>query len=161
MLFRSLRKITTHIWLAIFGGALYAMSPVAIAAINSGRLGTLIVMVALPLTMHLLSETLEIENLSIRRLFQLGLFIAIAVAFSLPFLLALGIFYSGLSFFDYLHVTREVLVKRIKARLLLLAVPFLVNLPFSTEAVLHPTRFLLEPGLALAGGGPRSEEHTS
>ena len=34
------------------------------------------------------------------------------------------------------------------------SVPFLVNLPFSTEALLHPTRFLLEPGLAIAGGGP-------
>ena len=153
-IFIWLRKISTHIWLAIFGGALYAMSPVSIATINSGRLGTLIVMVALPLTMHLLSETLEIEKLSIRRIFQLGLFIAFSVAFSLPFLLALGIFYVGVTIFDYLHVTREFLIKRIKARLLLLAVPFLVNLPFSTEALLHPTRFLLEPGLALAGGGP-------
>ncbi len=153
-IFIWLRKITTHIWLAIFGGALYAMSPVALATINSGRLGTLIVMISLPLTLHLLSGTLEIEKLPIRKIFQLGLFLALAVAFSLPYLLALGIFYVGLCIFDYLLVPREILKKRIQNRTLLLAIPFLVNTPFSTEAVLHPTRYLLEPGLALSGGGP-------
>ena len=153
-IFIWLRKITSHIWLAIFGGALYAMSPVALATINSGRLGTLIVMISLPLTLHLLSGTLEIEKLAIRKIFQLGLFLAFAVAFSLPYLLALGIFYLGLTIFDYLHIPREVLKKRIQGRILLLAIPFLVNSPFTTEAVLHPTRYLLEPGLALSGGGP-------
>jgi hypothetical protein len=153
-IFIWLRKITTHIWLAIFGGVLYSLSPVALAAVNAGRLGTLIVMVALPLTLHLLSGTLEIERLSIRKIFQLGLFLAIPVAFSLPFLLALGAFYLGLTIFDYLHINREIWISRIKNRALLLAIPFLINTPFTTEAVLHPSRFLLEPGLALAGGGP-------
>jgi GT2 family glycosyltransferase len=153
-IFIWLRKITSHIWLAIFGSALYAISPVALAAINSGRLGTLMVMVSLPLTLHLLSGTLEIEKLSIRKIFQLGLFLSIAVAFSLQYFMALGIFYVGLTAFDYLHVSREVLLKRIQNRALLLAVPFLINAPFTTEALLHPTRYLLEPGLALSGGGP-------
>lgn len=153
-IFIWLRKITSHVWLAIFGSALYAMSPVALATVNSGRLGTLIVMVTLPLTLHLLSGTLESEKLSIRKLFQLGLFLAFTVAFSLPYLLALGIFYVGLSAFDYLHTTREIWLKRIQNRVILLAIPFLLNAPYSTEAVLHPTRYLLEPGLALPGGGP-------
>lgn len=153
-IFIWLRKITNHIWLAIFGSVLYSLSPVALATINSGRLGTLIVMVTLPLTLHLLSGTLEIEKLSIRKIFQLGIFLSISVAFSLPYLLGLGLFYLGLSIFDYLHISREVLINRIKLRALLLAIPFLINAPFSTEALLHPTRYLLEPGLALAGGGP-------
>ena len=153
-IFIWLRKITSHIWLAIVGGALYAMSPVALAAVNSGRLGTLMVMVTLPLTLHLLSGTLEIEKLSIRKIFQLGLFLSITIAFSLPYFLALSFFYVGLSVFDYLHTTKDVLQKRIKNRALLLTVPFLVNAPFTTEALLHPTRYLLEPGLALSGGGP-------
>ena len=153
-IFIWLRKITSHIWLAIFGSVLYSLSPVSLATINSGRLGTLFVMVSLPLTLHLLSGTLEIEKLTIRKIFQLGIFLSIAVAFSLPYLLALGIFYIGLTAFDYLHVSRELLLNRIKSRLLLLAIPFLINTPFSTEALLHPTRYLLEPGLALAGGGP-------
>ena len=153
-IFIWLRRITTHIWLAIFGSALYAISPVALATINSGRLGTLVVMVALPLTLHVLSGTLEIEKLSIRKIFQLGIFLTLPVAFSLPFFLALGIFYTGLTAFDYLHTSREIWIKRIQNRLLLLVIPFLLNAPYSTEAVLHPTRYLLEPGLALAGGGP-------
>ena len=138
----------------IFGSALYALSPVALAAVNAGRLGTLVVMIALPLTLHLLSGTLEIEKLSIRKLFQLGLFLALPVAFSLPFFMALAFFYIGLTAFDYLHTTRAIWISRIKLRLLLLSIPFLINTPFSTEALLHPSRFLLEPGLALAGGGP-------
>ena len=153
-IFIWLRKITSHIWLAIFGSALYAMSPVALATINSGRLGTLMVMITLPLTLHLMSGTLEIEKLSIRKIFQLGLFLSITVAFSLPYLIALGTFYLGLTAFDYLHTTKDVLKKRIQNRILLLAVPFLVNAPFTSEALFHPTRYLLEPGLALAGGGP-------
>ena len=153
-IFIWLRKITSHIWLAIFGSILYSLSPVALATINSGRLGTLFVMVTLPLSLHLLSGTLEIEKLSIRKIFQLGIFLAITVAFSLPFLMALGIFYLGLSIFDYLHVSKELLISRIKLRALLLSIPFLINAPFSTEALLHPTRYLLEPGLALSGGGP-------
>lgn len=153
-IFIWLRKITTHVWLAIFGSLLYALSPVSLATINSGRLGTLFVMVTLPLSLHLLSGTLEIEKLSIRKIFQLGLFISLTVAFSLPYLLALGVFYVGLTIFDYLHISRELLISRIKLRLLLLSIPFLVNAPYSTEAILHPTRYLLEPGLALSGGGP-------
>ncbi len=155
-IFIWLKKITTHIWLVIFGSALYALSPVALAAVNAGRLGTLVVMIALPLTLHLLSGTLEIEKLSIRKLFQLGLFLALPVAFSLPFFMALAFFYIGLTAFDYLHTTRAIWISRIKLRLLLLSIPFLINTPFSTEALLHPSRFLLEPGLALAGGGPNS-----
>ncbi|MBU6263926.1 MAG: hypothetical protein KGM39_04025, partial [Actinomycetales bacterium] len=101
-----------------------------------------------------MSGTLEIEKLSVRRIFQLGLFLSITVAFSLPYFAALGMFYVGLTIFDYLHVSKDVLKKRIQNRVLLLAIPFLLNAPFSTEALLHPTRFLLEPGLALSGGGP-------
>ncbi|MFM1757761.1 MAG: hypothetical protein RL193_338 [Actinomycetota bacterium] len=153
-IFIWLRKVTNHIWLAIFGGALYAFSPVALATINSGRLGTLIVMITLPLTLHVLSGTLEIEKLSIRRIFQLGIFLALTVSFSLPYFMALVIFYAGLTIFDYLHISRELLLTRAKLRSLLLAIPFLLNSPFTTEALLHPTRFLLEPGLALPGGGP-------
>jgi hypothetical protein len=153
-IFIWLKKITSHIWLAIFGSALYAISPAAIATINSGRLGTLIVMAFLPLTLHLLGGTLEIEKLSIRKIFQLGLFLAIAISFSLPYFLALGIFYTGLSAFDYLHTTKNILIQRVKNRLLLLAIPFFLNAPYTTEALFHPTRFLLEPGLALSGGGP-------
>lgn len=153
-IFIWLKRITSHIWLAIFGSALYAMSPVALATINSGRLGTLIVMALLPLTLHLMSGTLEIEKLSYRKIFQLGIFLSVAIAFSLPYFLALGVFYTGLSAFDYLHTTKEIWIKRLQNRVLLLAIPFLLNAPYTTEALVHPTRFLLEPGLALAGGGP-------
>lgn len=153
-IFIWLRRITKHIWLAIFGGALYAVSPVALATINSGRLGTLIVMIALPLTFNFLGGTLAIEESSIRRIFQIGLFLAIPVAFSLPYFLALALFFVGLTIFEYAHVSRDILILRIKNRAILLSIPFLINTPYSTEALLHPTRFLLEPGLALSGGGP-------
>ena len=126
-IFIWLRRMTTHIWLAIFGSLLYAVSPVALTTINSGRLGTLVVMVTLPLTLHLLGGTLEIEKLSYRRIFQLGLFLSVTVAFSLPFFIALGLFYVGLSLFDYLHISRDLLLQRVKYRALLLAIPFFVN----------------------------------
>ena len=153
-IFIWLNRITSHVWLAISGSLLYALSPIGLAAVNAGRLGTLIVLIFLPITLNLLSSTLQIEHLSIRRIFQLGIFLAIPVAFSLPFLLALGFFYFGLTIFELFNVERSVFLKRLEGRVILLLVPFTINSPYSFEAVLHPTRYLLEPGLSLPGGGP-------
>ena len=153
-IFIWLRKITTHIWLAIFGGLLYALSPVALGTINSGRLGTMIALIALPITLNLLMGSLQIELLGYRKIFQLGLFFAIPVAFSLPFFLALAIGLALITAHEWEKTDVILRDKRLKLRAILLAIPFLVNLPWSSEALLHPSRFLLEPGLALAGGGP-------
>ena len=149
-----IRKITSHIWLAIFGGLLYSLSPVALGSINSGRLGTTIVLIALPLSFSLLNATIQIEILGYRKIFQFGLFFAIPVAFSMPFFLCLFIWFVILTAYEWNRIDVILREKRIKLRALLIAIPFFVNLPWSTEALLHPSRFLLEPGLSLSGGGP-------
>ena len=149
-----IRKITTHIWLAIFGGLLYSLSPVALGSINSGRLGTMIVLIALPITFNLMQGMLQIELISYRKIFQLGLFLAIPTAFSMPFFISLFIWMALLTSYEWNRIDEILREKRLKLRGLVLAIPFLINLPWTTEAILHPSRFLLEPGLALAGGGP-------
>ena len=149
-----IRKITSHIWLAIFGGLLYSLSPVALGTINSGRLGTMVALIALPLTFNLMNYAMQIELLGYRKIFQFGLFLAIPVAFSLPFFLCIAFGLVIITWYEWNKVDVILREKRIKLRALLLAIPFLVNLPWTSEALLHPSRFLLEPGLALAGGGP-------
>ena len=149
-----IRKITSHIWLAIFGGLLYSLSPVALGTINSGRLGTIIVLIALPITFNLMNSAMQIELLGYRKIFQIGLFLAIPVAFSLPFFLCIAICLTIITWYEWSKIDLILRNKRIKLRALLLAIPFFVNLPWTSEALLHPSRFLLEPGLALAGGGP-------
>ena len=36
----------------------------------------------------------------------------------------------------------------------LIFVPFVMNVPYSLETIMHPSRLLVEPGLLISGGGP-------
>jgi hypothetical protein len=45
---------------------------------------------------------------------------------------------------------------RLQKRAALIFVPFLINVPYSLEALVHPSRLLVEPGLLISGGGPIS-----
>ena len=49
---------------------------------------------------------------------------------------------------------RDKFKEQILKRAALVFVPFLVNAPYSLEALVHPSRFLSEPGLLIPGGGP-------
>ena len=85
-----LKEFSTNRWLTTSGAVLYALSPVAISAINSGRLSTLIVLLLLPLLAIAARGWFEIEEFSWRKVFALSLLVSIIFAFS-PFIFILGI----------------------------------------------------------------------
>jgi GT2 family glycosyltransferase len=150
--FHLFAQFTKNRWLATVCALLYAISPVSIASINSGRLGTIMVIILLPILIMTLRKWESIDQYSWRRIWAISLLAAVIFAFSLSFII-ISIFLVAYSIFrDY---KKNVSFRdRLKKRLALLIAPFLINAPYSFEAILHPIRFLSEPGIAFSGGGP-------
>lgn len=150
--FHLFAQFTKNQWLATVCALLYAVSPVSIASINSGRLGTITVIILLPLLVMTLRNWESIDQYSWRRIWAISLLAAVIFAFSLSFFV-IAIFFVAYSIArDY---KKNVSLRdRLQKRLALLIAPFLINSPYSFEAILHPVRFLSEPGISLAGGGP-------
>jgi hypothetical protein len=150
--FHLFAQFTKNQWLATTCALLYAISPVSIASINSGRLGTIAVIILLPLLVMSLRRWATIDEYSWRRIWAASLLAAVILAFSLSFFIVSIFFVAYCIYDDYKN--KNHFKKRSIKRLVLLIAPFLINAPYSFEAVLHPIRFLSEPGIALAGGGP-------
>ena len=153
---RLFKKITENSWISVSASFIYAISPVAIAAINSGRLATVVALIIAPQIPILLIHWKEIELHSWRRIFSISLLVTLLNAFALSVMVIL----LGLTLFalfgDYksfvVDKSRPLLLERLKKRLTLLLVPFLLTAPYSFEALLAPSKFLSEPGLSVAGG---------
>jgi len=137
---------------------LYAISPVAIASVNTGRLGTLAMLIILPWIVASISSLNNFERISWRRIFGVALLISIATSFTLMVWLALlvvtvvGI---GLDIRLFISdLNQELFDQKLKRRLALLITPLIVTAPWSLVAIIDPLRFLYEPGILLSGGGP-------
>lgn len=151
-----LKKLTSHVTLALFLCGMYAISPVALAAINQGRIGTIVSLALAPLALRLALQWREIEQAPWQRIFSFALLYSLMTAFSFPFWVMLVLFSIYGFAFNYaeFHKTRQknLLLERSYRRIALVFIPLLLNFPYSFEAFTKPARFLLEPGLALTGG---------
>jgi GT2 family glycosyltransferase len=158
--FHLLKKLTSNSWISIPSAFLYAISPVAVAAISSGHIATILILILSPSVAILLHDWLFIELYTWRKLFGISLLFSLLYAFSLMcFVIALvASIVMALDNFEEFSQTNEkdLFRLRILKRSALIFVPFFVNAPYSFEAILHPSRFLTEPGLLVPGGGPIS-----
>ena len=153
---RLFKKSTQNMWISVSASFIYAISPVAIAAVNSGRLATVVALIIAPQIPILLIHWKEIELHSWRRIFLISLVLGVLTAFTLSvFVIILGLTLFALHG-DYKSFVadkgRPLFLERLNKRLTLLLVPFLLTAPFSFEAILTPSKFLSEPGLSVAGG---------
>jgi GT2 family glycosyltransferase len=153
-----LKTLTEKRWLATTGSAVYAISPVSVSAINTGRVGTLAALLLVPIALKQLSNWHRIENLSWRSINGLGLLSALIFAFSpMIFLstLLLILFAIVVDFFESDRDYKSALfIKRSQRRGALALIPLFLNLPWSLGVLANPHRFFLEPGFMLPGGGP-------
>lgn len=151
-----LRTLTFNSWLAVGASVSYALSPVAISSINSGRLGTIAVLVLAPQVARYLPRLAKVENLEWQFVFGLSLLVGVLTSFSLPAYLGIAAVYLVGMIYDFRELRssgdRELFGTRFARRIALIATPFALCLPWSLEALVHPSRLLLEPGLTLAGG---------
>ena len=155
---RYLKKYTDNEWLSAGASLLYALSPVAITAINTGRLGTVVLLALLPLFFGHLRNWVDIDSRSWRSIFTYSLFLWLVYAFNPAILLIVlvAIFFALVS--DYMRCERDFrdsrFLSRVRRRLTVLIIPFLLSAPGSFAIVAHPSRLLAEIGFSISGGGP-------
>jgi GT2 family glycosyltransferase len=156
--FRLLNKLTRNRWISIPAAFLYAISPVTVAAISSGHIATLVLLIAAPIVAVILHDWMSIELYSWRKVFSISLLFSLLYAFTLmSFVIAFtaAIVVTIDNYHEYeLNKDKLLWQERVSKRAAVVLVPFLVNAPFSFEALVHPSRFLTEPGLLIPGGGP-------
>jgi hypothetical protein len=152
-----LKRLTQNLWISIPAAFLYAISPVTLAAISSGRLATLVILGLAPIVAGSISKWEIIETVRWRQVFAISLLLSVIYAFTLmAFVIAL-IGLIAISISDYekhaQEANDELYAHRFKKRAVAVFVPFIVNVPYSLEAITQPSRFLVEPGIAIPGAG--------
>jgi len=153
--FRLFSKLTSHNWLRVTSSFLYAISPVAIASINSGRIGTVVTLILLPYIGLLIRDWLIIENSSWRKIFLLSLVLSVSYMFSLQVFVYALIATAIVTVIDFIRYGNiGFFHNRLSRRLTLVIAPLLASIPWSVSTLFSPKNLLLEPGIALAGGGP-------
>ena len=153
---RLFKKLTQNIWISVPASFIYALSPVAIAAINSGRLATVVFLIVAPQIPILLTNWRGIEKHSWRQIFTFSLIFAFLYSFTLvAFLICSGLAAIALigDYQDYSKSGNKTLfLERLKRRLSLVFVPIILTAPYSFEAFISASKFLSEPGMSLSGG---------
>lgn len=153
------RKFTELKFLALGAALLYALSPTSLAAINSGRLGTVVLIVIGPWLVRSLFGLEQLENLSWRRTWWLALLLTIVCAFSPLTFMSLLLWQFILVILDVVAfnsktnpLNKENFDRRNARRIAIISAPLIVCAPWSLEFILHPSRILLDPGISLPGG---------
>ena len=153
------RKFTNLQFLALAASLLYAFSPTTLAAINSGRLGTVVLIVIGPWLVRSLFGLEQLENLGWRKTWWLALLLTIVCAFSPLTFMSLLLWQFILVIFDVVAfnsrtnpMDKERFDRRNARRIAILLTPLIVCAPWSLEFILHPSRILLDPGINLSGG---------
>jgi GT2 family glycosyltransferase len=155
---KLLKRLTSNSWISVPAAFLYAVSPVAIAAISTGHIATVLLLILAPYVVHTLRDIEKIEEFTWRKIAGISLLLALLYGFSLM-IFVIGLV-AGLvsTLSDYEKHAKEsnpqLYALRLQKRSTLIFVPFLMNAPYSLEALAHPSRLLVEPGLLISGGGP-------
>jgi GT2 family glycosyltransferase len=155
---KLLKRLTSNSWISVPAAFLYAISPVAIAAVSTGHIATVLFLILAPYVALLLRDIERIQDFTWRKIAGISLLLALLYGFSLM-IFVIG-FVAGLisTLSDYekhAHDANAPLYSlRMQKRAALIFAPFIMNVPFSLEAITNPSRLLVEPGLLISGGGP-------
>jgi GT2 family glycosyltransferase len=145
-------RVERHLVAAI-GAGVYALSPVLLAAINGGRVGTVVTALLLPIFIRLVEPTLSLSGLLAvgwRRIWAITALLGVLIAFT-PMLFPLVLV--ALAAWLVRHYREHAANLRVLTAVI---GAFLLNMPWSASALLRPTRWLIEPGLAHGGATPAS-----
>jgi len=162
----SLRRTGIPEGMSTFGGLIYVLTPLLWSSLNQGRIDILVLYLFAPLFIFLKPLMLDIGSLTWRRIFSLTLLVTLVCTFS-PLLLA-----TWLLFHIYRLVLSAVRVFRtsdksagwidliesdafapVSRRFAVVITTFLLSLPWSLGALIHPTQFLIAPGIPISNGG--------
>ncbi len=149
-----------------FGGLVYILTPLLWASLNQGRIEILVLYLLAPLFIFLQPLMINIVELSWRRVFALTLLATLALSFS-PLLLGLwflvqiallvrsviSLTQSSANSAGWIDLVESEAFSPIAKRGAVIITTFLLSLPWSLGALIHPTQFLLAPGIPVANGG--------
>ena len=162
----SLRRIGISLNVSTFGGLVYVLTPLLWSSLNQGRIDVLVLYLIFPCFTFVKPVLINIVDVSWRRIFAVTLLISIAGSFSPLFLGAwlivqlvlLGQSFLGVSRSDdksmgWIDRLESEGLKPLLRRITVVVTTFLLTLPWSLGALIHPTQFLLAPGIPIANGG--------
>jgi GT2 family glycosyltransferase len=153
--FFASRRVTSYVPARVIGALAYALLPVGMGAVATGRLGTAVLLVLMPPIAVLAGRVFTAPRRQARRAaWAAALLIAIVTAFVPLFWLITAVVMA-------VGVALRYRRSRALDALIVLAAPLLLLLPWSFDILTHPGRLFLEaglarPGLAAAGLPPRS-----
>ncbi|MGN6794702.1 MAG: glycosyltransferase [Streptosporangiaceae bacterium] len=143
----AVRKVTTSAAVRVWASVTYGLLPVATGVIASGRFGTAVAFVLLPLIVAQASRMLtDAGARATRAAWATGLLVAIAAAF-VPLLWVMLLIAGPLAAI-VLRNTRRGLLRRL---LIAIVTPPVLLLPWSLTLISHPARLFLEAGLPQQG----------
>jgi GT2 family glycosyltransferase len=154
---RLVKQVSENRFITASAALLYAISPISISAVNSGRIGVLVVMILAPFLVEVAMQWRKIDEFSIRKMSALSLLLALVFAFAPPFFIALLILTLVAIAYDVIEWRSQPNQPRryslLTRRAILLLSPLAMTIPWSLEIISSPKKFLIDIGLLSAGGG--------
>ena len=151
------KKVSENRFITASAALLYAISPISISAINSGRFGVLMIMILAPFLVDVAMQWRKVGEFSIRKMSALSLLLALMFAFAPPFFIALLILSLAAITHDVIEgrsdTNKSRLYSLLMRRGLLLFAPLALTIPWSLEILSSPRRFFIDIGMLSAGGG--------
>ncbi|MFM9151936.1 MAG: glycosyltransferase, partial [Candidatus Planktophila sp.] len=152
------KKVSDNRFITAAASLLYALSPITISAINTGRLGVIVLMFLAPFLVPTVLQWKIVETFSIRKMAGLSLLLALIFSFAPTFYIAVLILTLVAVTADLLvwrtDANLPLLLSRLIRRTVLLLAPIALTIPWSLEIVSAPQKFFIDIGLLSAGGGP-------
>ena len=151
--YRFAKRHTSSSLIALIAALVYGFSPPVLFAVTHGSLGTLVVAMIAPLVIRSLQEAFEVEHLTIRSIAGYALIYGLLLSFSPPAFIVVAAWHFLVSAIQSIATYRSgefaLMFDRIYRRSAILLAAIAVNVPWSLELLIHPSRALLEPGLAI------------
>lgn len=151
------KKVSENRFICASAALIYAISPVSISAVNSGRFGILMIMILAPFLVEAALQWRKVGEFSIRKMSALSLLLALMFAFAPPFLIALFALTLAAVTSDVIEMRKDPnkspLYSLSARRVLLLLAPLALTIPWSLEILSSPKKFLIDIGLLSSGGG--------
>ena len=151
------KRLSENRFITASAALVYAISPISISAINSGRFGILMIMILAPFLVDAAMQWRSVAEFSIRKMSALSLLLALMFAFAPPFFIALLLLTLTALTYDVIEWRRNPEQPRpyplLARRTLLLFAPLALTIPWSLEIISSPKRFFIDIGLLSAGGG--------
>jgi GT2 family glycosyltransferase len=151
--YRFAKRHTSSNLIALLAALVYGFSPPVLFALTHGAIGTLVVAIIAPIVIRSLQQAFEVERLTIRSLAGYALVYGLLLSFSPPAFIIVAAWHFLASAIQSIAAYRQgewsLMLDRIYRRSAILLGAIAVNVPWSLELLIHPSRALLEPGLAL------------